>query len=90
MDLDAIGASGGLAQINHPNFFWQLTADDIASTKGGTFMEIANMQPDVNSAGAGPDAPSSRRYLGSSALARQGDLGHRLRRRTRFQRQDAA
>src|ERR1700733_7621814 len=31
MDLDAIGASGGLAQINHPNFFWQLTADDVAS-----------------------------------------------------------
>jgi hypothetical protein len=59
MDLDAIGASGGLAQINHPNFFWQLTADDIASTKGAIFMEIANMQPDVNSVGAGPEAPSA-------------------------------
>lgn len=58
-DLDVIAASGALAQINHPNFFWQLTADDIASVHGATFVEIANMQPDVNSAGAGPDAPST-------------------------------
>lgn len=59
MDLDAVSAAGGLAQINHPNFFWQLTADDIANVHGATFMEIANMQPDVNSFGAGPDAPST-------------------------------
>jgi len=59
MDLDVVAASGALAQINHPNFFWQLTADDIASVKGATFMEIANMQPDVNSLGAGPHAPGT-------------------------------
>jgi hypothetical protein len=59
MDLDAVSAAGGLAQINHPNFFWQLTANDIANVNGATFMEIANMQPDVNSFGAGPDAPGT-------------------------------
>jgi hypothetical protein len=52
-------AERGIAQINHPNFFWQITAEDIARTDGATLMEIANMQPDVNSAGAGPDAPSA-------------------------------
>jgi hypothetical protein len=58
-DIDVVAAAGALAQINHPNFFWQLTADDIASVNGATFMEIANMQPDVNSFGAGPNAPST-------------------------------
>jgi hypothetical protein len=59
MDLDAIAAGGGLAQINHPNFFWQLTADDIASVKGARLLEIMNMHPIVNSLGAGPVAPSA-------------------------------
>jgi hypothetical protein len=58
-DIDVVSAAGALAQINHPNFFWQLNAEDIASVKGATFMEFANMQPNVNSAGAGPDAPST-------------------------------
>jgi hypothetical protein len=58
MDLDAIASGGGLAQINHPNFFWQLTADDIASVKGARLLEIMNMHPIVNSLGAGPAAPS--------------------------------
>lgn len=58
-DLDAIQAAHGLAQINHPNFFWQLTAEDIASVKGARLLEIANMHPIVNSFGAGPGAPSA-------------------------------
>jgi hypothetical protein len=58
-DLDAIQAAHGLAQINHPNFFCQLTADDIAGVKGARLLEIANMHLIVNSFGAGPDAPSA-------------------------------
>jgi hypothetical protein len=65
---DAIQKSGsgsesgsGIAQINHPNFLWQLTADDIAALKGATLMEIMNMHPLVNSFGAGPAAPSAER-----------------------------
>lgn len=57
---DAIQESGSdIAQINHPNFLWQLTADDIAAVKGATLMEIMNMHPLVNSFGAGPAAPST-------------------------------
>jgi predicted metal-dependent phosphoesterase TrpH len=50
-DLDVIHTAGGLAQINHPNFFWQLTADDIATSKGARLIEIANMHPIVNTLG---------------------------------------
>ena len=58
INYQSIGSGGGLAQINHPNFFWQLTADDIASVKGVRLLEIMNMHPIVNSLGAGPAAPS--------------------------------
>ncbi len=57
-DIDATLAAGGVAQINHPNFLWQLTADDIAASRGARLMEIMNMHPSVNNAGAGPSAPS--------------------------------
>jgi hypothetical protein len=58
-DLDTIHAAGGLAQINHPNFMWQLTADDIVAVKGARLLEIMNTHPIVNSYGAGPSAPSA-------------------------------
>ena len=58
-DLDAIHSAGGLAQINHPNFMWQLNALDIAAVKGARLLEIMNMHPLVNSIGAGPDFPSA-------------------------------
>jgi hypothetical protein len=58
-DLDAIHSAGGLAQINHPNFMWQLTAEDIAAVKDARLMEIMNTHPIVNSLGAGPEFPST-------------------------------
>jgi hypothetical protein len=58
-DLDGAQAAGGLSQINHPNFFWQLKAEDIAAVKGAKLLEIANMHPIVNSSGAGPSMPSA-------------------------------
>lgn len=58
-DLDQINSVGGLAQINHPNFLWQLTAEDIISIKGARLLEIMNMHPLVNSIGAGPEFPST-------------------------------
>lgn len=58
-NLDAIHLAGGLAQINHPNFMWQLNAADIAAVSGARLLEIMNMHPLVNSFGAGPDFPSA-------------------------------
>jgi hypothetical protein len=58
-DLDAIRTAGGLAQINHPNFMWQLNADDITAIKGARLMEIMNMHALVNSFGAGQAFPGT-------------------------------
>jgi hypothetical protein len=58
-DLDAVRSAGGVAQINHPNFMWQLSAEDIAAARGAHLMEIMNMHPMANSFGAGSDYPST-------------------------------
>jgi hypothetical protein len=58
-DVDAIKAAGGIAQINHPNFLWALTANDIASVKGANLIEILNMHPRTNNLGAWGQAPST-------------------------------
>jgi hypothetical protein len=58
-NLDAIRSAGGLAQINHPNFMWQMKEADIVAVKGARLLEIMNMHPLVNSFGAGPDFPSA-------------------------------
>jgi hypothetical protein len=68
-DVNAIRSAGGVAQINHPNFFWQLTADDIVATHGAQLMEIMNMHPTVNTFGAGPDTPSAEE-IWDQALSR--------------------
>jgi hypothetical protein len=72
-DVDAVQAAHGLAQINHPNFFWQLSADDIAAAKGAKLLEIANMHPIVNSFGAGPSFPSAEE-IWDQVLSRGGTL----------------
>ena len=46
--VDIVGA---IAQINHPNYFYALTAEDIASAKNARLLEIANQHPLANNAG---------------------------------------
>jgi tetratricopeptide (TPR) repeat protein len=57
--IDVTHQAGAIAQINHPNFFWTLTADDIAASKGARLLEIFNGNHLVNNFGAGPDAPGA-------------------------------
>ena len=59
-NVDAVRRAGGLAQINHPNFGWALTATDIAQIKGATLLEIFSGHPTVNMFGGGgsPSAES--------------------------------
>lgn len=40
-----------LVQINHPNFQWALTAEDMVGIKGGRFFEVYNAHGGVNNAG---------------------------------------
>jgi len=42
---------GAIAQINHPNFGWALTFDDIINSKGADLIEIANQHPLVKNEG---------------------------------------
>ncbi|HSI87849.1 MAG TPA: CehA/McbA family metallohydrolase [Pyrinomonadaceae bacterium] len=52
-NIDAVSKAGGLPQLNHPNFGWALSADEIRKLKGIYLMEIANAHPLVNNHGGG-------------------------------------
>lgn len=51
--IDAIRAQGGLPLINHPNFAWAFSAQDMLPLKGVALLEIASGHPMVNHAGDG-------------------------------------
>jgi predicted metal-dependent phosphoesterase TrpH len=44
-------AQGGVALVNHPNWDWALTADDLPAAKGAKLLEIASGHPHVHTAG---------------------------------------
>ena len=50
-NISAIRNTGGLPMVNHPNFRWALTADDIASVSGFSLLEFANCGAAVNNTG---------------------------------------
>lgn len=51
--IDAIHAKGGIPHVNHPNFGWALTADDLIKLRGLRHFEIFNAHPAVNNLGGG-------------------------------------
>jgi hypothetical protein len=52
-NIDSVRASGGIPQINHPNFGWALNADQIIQVKNIKLMELFNGHPLVNNLGGG-------------------------------------
>jgi hypothetical protein len=52
-NIDAMRPAGGLIQINHPNFGWALSADDLRASTGAHLIEIFNGHPQVNNIGGG-------------------------------------
>ena len=52
-DVDAIRAARGVPHINHPNFRWAVTADDLKQVKNFKLFEIYNGHPQVNNVGGG-------------------------------------
>lgn len=55
-NLDAIMAQASdqrsvLAHLNHPNFQWSLTPEDVAAIRGERFFEVFNGHPSVNNDG---------------------------------------
>lgn len=55
-NVAAIQQANGVISINHPNFGWALTADDVRAGAGAQLLEIANAHPTVNNGGGG-DVP---------------------------------
>jgi hypothetical protein len=51
--VDAIRAQDAVPHINHPNFTWALTPDDLKSVRGNKLFEIYNGHPMVNNLGGG-------------------------------------
>jgi len=51
--VDAIRAQEGVPHINHPNFTWALTAEQIRSVTNNKLFEIYNGHPTVNNFGGG-------------------------------------
>lgn len=52
-NIDDVRAAGGVPQLNHPNFGWALTANEIKKLKNVRLMEIFNGHPLVNNLGGG-------------------------------------
>ena len=53
LNVDSVRSSGGIVQLNHPNFGWALNAEQIGRVKNVKLMEIFNGHPLVNNLGGG-------------------------------------
>ena len=52
-NVAAIRAEGGLAHINHPNFGWAITREELQQVRGTRLFEVFNGHPLVNNLGGG-------------------------------------
>ncbi len=51
--VSAIRSASGVPHINHPNFGWALTTDDLSRVRDYKLFEIFNGHPEVNNLGGG-------------------------------------
>jgi hypothetical protein len=52
-NVDAIRAASGVPHINHPNFRWSITGDELRQVRNNRLFEIFNGHPQVNNLGGG-------------------------------------
>ena len=52
-NVDAIRKAGAMPSINHPNFGWAITADDLRRVENDKLFEVYNGHPVVNNLGGG-------------------------------------
>ena len=52
-NVDAIRAAMGVPHINHPNFRWAITAEELQQVRNDKLFEIYNGHPQVNNEGGG-------------------------------------
>ncbi len=58
-NVDSVRASGGVPSVNHPNFRWQVRAEDLAALRDVRSFEIHNGGPEVNNLGGRKGFPSA-------------------------------
>jgi hypothetical protein len=51
--VDGIRRASGVPHVNHPNYGWAITADELAAVRDTTLFEIYNGHPQVNNLGGG-------------------------------------
>jgi predicted metal-dependent phosphoesterase TrpH len=56
-DVDAIREATGVPHINHPNFNWAITAEELKQVRNDKLFEIYNGHPRVNNLGGSQHAP---------------------------------
>ena len=52
-NVDAIRAARGVPHINHPNFRWAITLDELRQVRNTKLFEVFNGHPEVNNLGGG-------------------------------------
>ena len=52
-NVDAIRKGGAMPSINHPNFGWAITADELKQVQNDKLFELYNGHPQVNNVGGG-------------------------------------
>ncbi len=52
-NVDAIRAANGVPHINHPNFRWSITGDELRQVRNNRLFEVFNGHPQVNNLGGG-------------------------------------
>ena len=52
-NVDAIRSAAGVPHINHPNFRWAITTDELGAVKNNRLFEVFNGHPQVNMFGGG-------------------------------------
>jgi hypothetical protein len=52
-NVDAIRREGGVPHINHPNFRWSITTEELQQVQNNRLFEIFNGHPQVNNIGGG-------------------------------------
>jgi hypothetical protein len=52
-NVDAIREAGGIPHINHPNFRWSITKEELGQVRNNKLFEIFNGHPQVNNVGGG-------------------------------------
>ena len=67
-DVDGVRQAGGVPQINHPNFGWGLTTDDVTRVERARLIEIWNGHPLVNNLGGG-GSPSAEEIWDAALTA---------------------